>query len=128
MADRSSYSLVDFVYAAISPVLIMALVGSLVFFLIDICYESAYKSKVEWILFWFVFGSVLVSRISMSGYLKGRAPLYGLLLGAAAFFALLGYVAVPGFSVLISLGLLILVWWCAHKLTWDCTLLDEEPA
>src|SRR5581483_332743 len=27
---------------------------------------------------------------------------------------------------LINLGLVILTWWCAHRLTWDCTHLDDK--
>src|SRR5262249_45301605 len=26
----------------------------------------------------------------------------------------------------INLGLIALTWWCAHRLTWDCTHLDEN--
>src|SRR5262249_17681768 len=25
-----------------------------------------------------------------------------------------------------NLGLVVLVWWCAHRLTWDCTYSDED--
>src|SRR5262249_48706324 len=25
----------------------------------------------------------------------------------------------------VNLGLIALIWWCAHRLTWDCTLIDE---
>ncbi len=30
------------------------------------------------------------------------------------------------FSIVINLGLMALVWWSAHKLTWDCTLIDDR--
>ena len=33
------------------------------------------------------------------------------------------------FSFIINCGLIALIWWCAHKLTWDCTMIDEtEPS
>src|ERR1051326_8232802 len=132
MSENSRYTLVDFVYAAISPVLIMALVGSLAFFVIEVCYEGVYLGKVQWILFFYVFGSVLVSRIAMTGYLRGRAPIYGLVLAGATYLALLMYVdysqtLLRGLSGLVNLGLVGLVWLCAYQLAWDCTFLDEQP-
>src|SRR5260370_42515413 len=27
---------------------------------------------------------------------------------------------------LLNYGLIAVAWWCAHKLTWDCTLMDEK--
>ena len=30
------------------------------------------------------------------------------------------------FSHVINLALMGVVWWCAHKLTWDCTLIDDD--
>ena len=29
-------------------------------------------------------------------------------------------------AFIMGLILLGIVWWCAHKLTWDCTLIDED--
>ena len=62
-SDRPNQTLADYVALAISPALLMALVGSLVFFLLEIFYSEsgAYKGKLQWILFFFVFGAVLVA-------------------------------------------------------------------
>jgi len=74
---------------------------------------------------------VLVARLSIE-YGDGRAALYGLGLGIAAFVAMLQFVEYePGtwqsqFGWLINIGLLALVWWCARKLTWDCTHVDDQ--
>jgi len=130
MADRSHYTLVDFLYAVISPALIMALIISLVFFLIDVFYDGQYPGKVQWIFFFFIFGSVLVSRIAMSGFLHERAPIYGVVLAVASFLGLQLYVdysetPLQGLGALVNLGLLGLAWWSAYQLTWDCTFMDD---
>jgi hypothetical protein len=130
--DRPRKSLADYVAIAFSPLLIMALVGSLVFFLLEIVYVGRYESSMRWILFFFVFGAVLVSRISMEGEISNRAPLYGLILALATWVTLLAFADLPEDSPLapwawaINLGLIVVIWWCAHRLTWDCTLIDDE--
>src|SRR5438552_17396018 len=79
--DRPEKSLADYVAIAISPALIMALVCSLVFFLLEVLYQGRYQGSLQHILFFFVFGAVLVARISMQGGISERAGLYGLVLG-----------------------------------------------
>ena len=129
--DKPQKTLADYVAIAISPVLIMALVGSLVFFLVEIVYVGQYQGSLQYILFFFVFGAVLVSRISM-GETAERAPLYGIVLGLVTWIALLKFVEYPPDSPLapwawaINLGLIAIIWWSAHRLTWDCTLIDDE--
>jgi hypothetical protein len=130
--DRPNQSLADYVAIAISPALIMALVGSLVFFLLEILYVGKYAATLQHILFFFVFGAVLIARISMQGEIADRAPLYGLVLGALTWVALIRYVDYPEDNPLapwawaVNLGLITIIWWCAHRLTWDCTLIDDE--
>jgi len=129
--DKPQKTLTDYVAIAISPVLIMALVGSLVFFLLELVYVGQYEGSLQYILFFFVFGAVLVSRISM-GETAERAPLYGIILGLVTWIALLKFVEYPEDSPLapwawaINLGLIAIIWWSAHRLTWDCTLIDED--
>ncbi len=50
-SDRPNQTLADYVAIAISPALIMGLVGSLVFFLQEILYSESgpYKAKLQWI-------------------------------------------------------------------------------
>ena len=79
-SERPNQTLADYVALVISPVLIMGLVGSLVFFLLDVLYQGQHRDRLQWILFFFVFGAVLVARISMMADIAGRAGLYGLVL------------------------------------------------
>ena len=87
-STKPRQSLADYVTIALSPLLIMALVGSLVFFLLEILYVGQYSGRLQWTLFCFVFAMVLIARISIEqGY--ERAGLYGIALAVAVFLALL---------------------------------------
>ncbi len=124
--------LADYVTIALSPLLIMALVGSLVFFLLEILYVGQFPERMKWTLFFFVFGAVLIARISMEDGIAERAGLYGIVLGGVVYLALVSFVEyTPGtplavFGWAINLGLIGLIWWCAHRLTWDCTHIDDS--
>jgi hypothetical protein len=125
-------TLADYLAIAISPVLIMALVGSLIFFLVEVLYVGKYQGSLQWILFFFVFAAVLIARISMQSDIAGRAGIYGLFLGVIVWLGLLLYIdysdlgPLAKFGWAINAGLIALAWWCAHRLTWDCTLIDED--
>src|SRR5437667_41781 len=125
-------SLADYVTIVLSPVLIMALVGSLVFFLLEILYVGQFPERMKWTLFFFVFGAVLIARISMEQGISERAGLYGVVLGSVVYLAILSFVEyAPGTPLAalgwaINLGLIGLIWWCAHRLTWDCTYIDDR--
>lgn len=129
--NRPRKSLADYLVIAVSPALIMALVGSLVFFLLEILYAGRYYAQLQWILFFFVFGAVLIARISMEAEIAHRAGLYAAVLGLLTWVALLRFVEYPpdhpaaDWAWSINLGLIALIWWCAHRLTWDCTLVDD---
>jgi hypothetical protein len=105
----------------ISPVLIMLLVGSLCFFLIEVFFRGEAVDSVRWVMFWFVLAVVLVSRIGIEQG-TGQAAGYGLALAMATWF----YLVRIHPAYLLGMILLGVVWWCAHKLTWDCTLIDED--
>jgi hypothetical protein len=128
---KPSKTLADYVTIALSPVLIMALVGSLVFFLLEVLYVGQYSGRLQWTLFFFVFGIVLISRVSIE-IGGGRALIYGLALAAVVFLALQAYLEYPAggptvaFGWAINLGLMALSWWCAHRLTWDCTYIEDS--
>src|SRR5262245_16828721 len=130
-AEREPPTTTDYVVTALSPVLVMLMVGSLVFFLVEVLYEGKYSGRLLYTLFFFVAGAVLVARIAIETD-PTRAKLYGVLLGAVTYIALLTYVEYPGggwltsFGWLVNLGLMLLIWWSAHKLTWDCTHIDEK--
>lgn len=116
----------DYVAIAVSPALIMALVGSLVFFLIEVLYVGQYSARLNYVFALFVFATVLIGRISIEMGAE-RAALFALPLGVAMFLVLAKFAehASP-YSHLINIGLLGIVWWSTHKLTWDCTLIDEN--
>src|SRR6516165_12358948 len=126
-SDRPRKTLADYVALALTPALIMALVISLVFFLAEVFYQGKYHERLLWTLFFFVVGAVGIARISMMGDIAGRASLYGIVLGGLVLVALQAFIEYPddgpaaGVRFLINLVLIVVVWWCAHRLTWDCT-------
>jgi hypothetical protein len=126
MAKRLHMTAADYVAIAISPALIMLLVGSLVFFLIEVLYEGEYQARLTYVFALFVFAAVLVARISIEDG-RERGALFALPLGLATFVVLSKFVESDSpFSGLINIVLIAVVWWCADKLTWDCTLIDDS--
>src|SRR5271170_1390063 len=75
----------DYMVIALSPALIMALVGSLCFFLVEVFYRGKMMGVVCWVMFWFIIGIVLVARIAIEKSTE-HAALYGLGLAAATWF------------------------------------------
>jgi hypothetical protein len=129
MPRRLHQTLADYVVIAISPALIMLLVGSLVYFLLAVFYQGSFQERLHWVMTCFVFAAVLIGRISIEeGY--ERAVLFGaplaILMGIAAnrFMEFHGQ-SIENFSWIINYTLIGIVWWCAHKLTWDCTVIDD---
>lgn len=126
MAKRLFMTTADYVTIALSPALVMLLVGSLVYFLIEVLYVGEYEARLLYVFGLFVFAAVLVARISMESGAE-YASFFAIPLGLATFAVLMKFVEHPGpFSWLINIGLMCIVWWCAHKLTWDCTLIDDD--
>ena len=129
-AEKPRPTTADYVAIGLSPLLIMALVGSLVFFLVDILYRGEYEGRLQYIMFFYIFGAVLVARMSMEFGLSDRAPMYGLALAVAAWIGLGQFVEYPAgleaLSWVINAGLIALVWWSTHRLTYDCTSIDEK--
>lgn len=130
-ADRDQTTAADIVFTAVSPALIMLMVGSLVFFLITVLPTGDYKERLLYTTFFFVIGAVLTARIAIQ-FDAARASLYGLGLAIVTFLALSAYVEYPSgtglrsFGWLVNIGLMALIWWSANKLTWDCTHVDEN--
>jgi hypothetical protein len=126
MAKRLHMTNADYVAIAISPALIMLLVGSLVFFLIEVAYVGEYAFRLNYAFALFVFAGVLIARIAIEMGSE-RASLFASALGVAMFLFLVRFVEHPSpYSHLINLVLMAVVWWCAHQLTWDCTLIDDD--
>src|SRR5437016_5907009 len=105
-ADREPPTLADYAVTAVSPVLIMLMVGSLVFFLVEVLYAGQYSDRLLYTMFFFVFAAVLVARIAIQ-YDAARATLYGVVLAVVVFLALMSYVEYPPGSVLRSVGWLV---------------------
>ena len=99
----------------------MLLVGSLVFFLIEVFYQGEMVNGIRWVMFWFVLAIVLVARIGMEQS-PTHAAVYGAGLAAATWLFLIR--THPAY--LIGIVLLSIVWWSSHKLVKDCTLIDDE--
>ena len=118
---KPSKTAADWLVIALSPALIMLLVGSLCFFLIEVFYRGQAEGSVRWVMFWFVLAVVLVTRIGIEQG-AGLAAGYGIALALATWF----YLVRIHPAYLLGAVLLGVVWWCAHKLTRDCTLLDDS--
>lgn len=129
MARRPPQTLGDYLVIGISPALIMLLVGSLLFFLVEVFYQGDYQFRLSFIFAMFVMATVAVARISMAEG-AGYAALFGVPLALVTWIALMSFVEVKGamaaISWLVNIFLIALVWWCSHKLTWDCTLIDDS--
>jgi hypothetical protein len=128
--DVRDQTLADYLVIAVSPALIMTLIGSLIWFLLEIVYQGEFQSRMRWILSCYIFGCVLVARVAMQSESAVRAPIYSLVLGVAAWVGCGMFVEYPehllGLSWAINLGFVFLIWWCAQKLTWDCTYIDDQ--
>lgn len=116
----------DYVAIAISPALVMALVGSLVFFLIEVLYVGNYTGRLNYVFALFVFATVLIARIAIEMGSE-RAAVFSMPMGLLMFIALGKFVEHTGpLGWLVNLCLLSAVWWASHKLTWDCTVIDDD--
>jgi hypothetical protein len=119
--SKRNKTLADYVVIAISPLLIMTLVGSLAFFLLQLTYHGQYEMRLKWILFWFVSAAVLVARIAIEQG-KEHATMFGIALTGAVGLAAIRLVD----EFFLAWMLLAVCWWCTWKLTWDCTLIDDN--
>jgi hypothetical protein len=132
-SERQNQTVADYVALVISPALIMGLVSSLVFFLLEVFYraDGEWKGRLQWVLFFFVFGAVLVARMAITDSAM-KAKFYGPVLAMLTYIGLQTFVKYPEqgglkeLSFLINLILVGVVWWCANRITWDCTNIDEE--
>jgi len=120
--ERRQPTLADYMVIAISPALIMAMIGSLVFYLIAVLQGGQYEARLCYVAALFVFAAVLIARIAME---EGRsyASIFSLFLGFAVWLVMKRFTEIwfP-----LDVGLIALVLWSADRLTWDCTLIDES--
>ncbi len=129
MDNRPRKTLTDYMVIGISPALIMAMVGSLLFYLLTVFYQGQYGGRLNFIFAMFVMAIVLIARISMEEGIE-YATLFAVPLAIVTMVAMVRFVQIQGplanYSILINFGLIALIWWSAHKLTWDCTLIDDS--
>ena len=110
----------DYLVISLSPALIILLMESLCAFLVLVFYRGEALGSVRWVLFWFTLAVVLVSRIGIEQG-PGVAAVYGLCLAGVTWLYLL--TIHPAY--ILGAVMLVTLWWCAHKLTWNCTQLEE---
>ena len=127
-AERDTTPLIDLAAVLVSPVLVMGMVGSLTLFLVEVLHRGQYSGRLVYTLFFYVIGAVLIARISI-GQGRGKARGYAVGLGLASFVAMLRFVDYPTpllqvVGPLVNIGLMVMIWLAAEKLTWDCTHFD----
>ena len=128
MARRLRQTLMDYMVIGISPALIMGMVGSLLFFLLTVFYQGQYEARLHFIFAMFTLAVVLIAHISMEEGIE-YASMFGIALAIVTALALARFVQIQGalapYGTLINWGFIAIVWWSAHKLTWDCTFIDD---
>ena len=97
------------------------MVHSICFFLVEVFYQGEAGGGVRWVLFWFVLAVVLIARIGIEQG-DGHALGYGLALAGVTWL----YLSTIQPNVVFGALLLGIVWFTAHKLTCNCTLIDED--
>lgn len=119
----------DFAVMAIAPTLIVLLLSSLVYFVILCVYRGGYPLRLGYIWFMFILGAVNLARLSIEESRK-YAFGYAAALGIATFFVLgrLGTVSGPAAALapLVNGLLIAIVWFLADRITYDCTLIDDD--
>jgi uncharacterized protein DUF4129 len=113
----------------ISPTLVALMVGSLLWFLTIVFYQGDYTWRLLFVHAMFIMGVVGITRISMEEG-AAYAAMFAAPLALAVAVAYTTFVRVEGalapISPLINLALEAVIWFSAHKLTWDCTLIDDS--
>ena len=113
---RETPSIEDLAVIALSPVFVASLVGSLVFFLLDVFYQGENEGGIRWMMFWYVIAIVAVARISVDRGLI-IANVYGLALAVTTWL----YISYTHQGFMLGIVLLAFIWWCAHRLVTDCS-------
>ncbi|MSR32785.1 MAG: hypothetical protein EXR99_14915 [Gemmataceae bacterium] len=116
----------DHVIQAIATGLIVALVVSLLFFVLGRTQEKSAWTSVHWVVFWQVFGTVLICRMSLIGEFGGNVGRYGFFMAIAGF--LVASVVMENMGINLGTfqkGFVLVVLagagWLSYKITWDCT-------
>ncbi len=124
--DRPLFSLL---LQVASPALIIAMVASLIFFLIEIFYRGPHVIRLNSIMALFTIATVLISRISIEAG-KERAAMFaaGLALATLATTSVVVEFEYQDLALLepvVIIILIVIVMWVSNRLVWDCTLLGR---
>jgi len=129
LEKRARPESLDYFLAAIAPVFIIGMIGSLVYFIITICYQGSFTERLMWILGLYTVAAVLIARIAIEQS-RQVAYAYMFALGTATlfvtpqFFVVSGAMAVFSFPILVVLLVMIAV--LADRITFDCTSMNEQ--
>ena len=119
----------DFFLAGIAPIFIIGMIGSLVYFIIMVCYEGPFQIRLMWILGLYTVAAVLIARIAIEQS-RQLAFVYMFALGGATLFVAPQFMTVTGLLAFLSfpilIGLLVLVAVLADRITFDCTSMNEQ--
>ena len=120
MSDEKKFnSFGNVVVEIVGPLLIMLMIGSLAFFMLEVSYGGQYTQDLKWKFGLFTFAAVLISRISIQLGFE-RAAIYGLVLALAILFVTSRYI-----SAMMAAPIIAMIWWSASRLTWDCTFIND---
>ncbi|MDB4766722.1 hypothetical protein OAG71_03435 [bacterium] len=124
--DRPMY---DLLLQVANPALIIAMVASLIFFLIEIFYRGPHVIRLNVIMALFTAATVLISRISIEAG-KERAAMFAAGLGFATLATTsviveFEYQQFAAMEFVVIIALIVTVMWVSNRLVWDCTLLGR---
>ncbi len=126
---RNQLTVADYAVVALCPSLIVLLLASLVYFVVLCVYHGQYSSRLGYIWFMFILGAVGIARISIEQS-RGYATGYAAVLGLATFVVLSRFQTFSGSAAaltpLVNLLLIATVWFLADRITFDCTLIDDD--
>ena len=122
MSRRHVENITGLLVVAISPTLVIFMVASLVFFAIRCFYDGQFDGRLHFAAGLFVMAAVLIARISIE---QGReyASMFAVPLSIATILSMMKY---TDSSLLFILPLIAFIWWSTDKLTWDCTVVEED--
>lgn len=129
LSKRHRLTISDYAVVALCPSLIVLLLSSLVYFVILCVYQGGYSLRLGYIWFMFILGTVNIARLSIEQS-RGYATSYAAVLGIATFFVLSRFQTFDGGTAAIApiVNLLVIagVWFLADRITYDCTLIDDD--
>jgi hypothetical protein len=140
---RTDWTLTDSLLSFINPFLILVLLWSVVFFLLDVryVYTEVNDSNLRIVVFFFVLGIVAVNRIFATESVKD-----GVIYGAGLALAISLYVAistsaygtgsviynlVTGNNILAffsNMAVVIFLWWLTNRITYECCIDENSSA